>query len=617
MNPNNNKALPPELAEQWFAESPFGAALMNMDCSLMRVNPAFCQLLGYTEHRLKQMNLPALLHPDELLRCMDLSSRLAEQAIPSFQEEVRFIHSSKDTVWCLANAMLLKDANGQPLWILWQLHNITNNKMLEQQLRFSSSSFCSLLESIPYSFIKLSTDWKYTYVNKAAEDLIQIRREQLIGERIWDKFPYAVNTWFYQACHRAMEDKTSVFVHETMPSGRAYEMNCHPTKDGLCLFIQETTAVNNRENAYRELKRLLDSMIEHIPDAFAILDLDFRVIYINPAYKSTFGYEDDELLGKLPPTIPGALLEDTLKWFRQAAQGQSLGSLETVRQHKDGSRIDVCMTVSPVLAEDQSVIALCLILRNMTERKQAEEVLRFTDRLSVAGQLAAGLAYEIRNPLTALKGFTQFMKQNAQYKEQYFSVMLSEMTRIEQTISKLLMLSSPLSSQFKRRRIGPILREVIALMEEEAALNRAKLKPLFPTHLVEVYCDEEQLKHVFASLIRNGMEAMPDGGTITIDCYLSNDMLAVTFADEGNGIPPELMARIGEPFFTTKDKSSGLGLVLCQKMLNDHGGAIQIASEPGAGTKVTVFLPAGHTPAEKGVRPIPRETYTLPEQPVL
>jgi len=245
-----------------------------------------------------------------------------------------------------------------------------------------------------------------------------------------------------------------------------------------------------------------------------------------------------------------------------------------------------------VVGLDNEITGICIIGRDITERKKTEELLRNSEKLSVAGQLAAGVAHEIRNPLTALKGFTQFMKAGARYKTQYLDIMISELDRIEQIINELLILAKPQAVTFQNRPLTPILHHVLSLLESQANMTNIEFHSHIPDELPAVHCEENQLKQVFINILKNAMEAMSSGGRIIISVDQSSpSVLTIMFADNGPGIPADVLNRLGEPFFTTKESGSGLGLMISQKIITEHNGCLKIESEPGEGTVVRITLP--------------------------
>ncbi|MCY8522544.1 PAS domain-containing protein [Bacillus atrophaeus] len=236
--------------------------------------------------------------------------------------------------------------------------------------------------------------------------------------------------------------------------------------------------------------------------------------------------------------------------------------------------------------------AVQVILRDISERKQTEELMLKSEKLSIAGQLAAGIAHEIRNPLTAIKGFLQLMKPTMEGNEHYFDIVFSELSRIELILSELLMLAKPQQHAFKEHlNLKKLISEVTALLETQANLNGIFIKTAFQRDSIFINGDQNQLKQVFINLIKNAVESMPDGGTVEIDTTEDEHSVHVTIKDEGEGIPEKVLKRIGEPFLTTKEKGTGLGLMVTFNIIENHQGTIQVDSKPEKGTAFKISFP--------------------------
>lgn len=236
--------------------------------------------------------------------------------------------------------------------------------------------------------------------------------------------------------------------------------------------------------------------------------------------------------------------------------------------------------------------AVQVILRDISERKQTEELMLKSEKLSIAGRLAAGIAHEIRNPLTAIKGFLQLMKPTMEENEHYFEIVFSELSRIELILSELLMLAKPQQNAVKERvNLKKIISEVTALLETQANLKGIFIKTDYEHDSMYINGDQNQLKQVFINLIKNAVESMPDGGTVHIIMTEDEYSVNVTVKDEGDGIPENVLKRIGEPFLTTKEKGTGLGLMVTFNLIKNHQGAIQVDSKPDRGTAFHITFP--------------------------
>lgn len=243
-----------------------------------------------------------------------------------------------------------------------------------------------------------------------------------------------------------------------------------------------------------------------------------------------------------------------------------------------------------------------VIIRDISERKKNEELLINSEKLYVAGQLAAGIAHEIRNPLTSLKGFLQLITTGRGNKEDFYDIMKSELVRIESIVSELLMLSKPQIYELAYKDARQIMADTVNLLETQAILHNVIIefhagdKPLW------VMGVENQLKQVFINVLKNAIEAMQNGGGV-VKISMSHDKdgaVNIRIQDQGSGISKEQLAKIGQPFYTTKDKGTGLGLMVTYKIVDNHKGLITAESEIGIGTTFIIRLPYYEQPIPSG-----------------
>ncbi|WJV28800.1 ATP-binding protein [Rossellomorea sp. AcN35-11] len=250
--------------------------------------------------------------------------------------------------------------------------------------------------------------------------------------------------------------------------------------------------------------------------------------------------------------------------------------------------------------EDGHLLGTVGTISDITERiHNEEELIEMNEtlaiesqKLSVAGQLAAGIAHEVRNPLTSINGFLQLLRDDADEKtKEYLGIVFSEIKRIELVLSELLILAKPQSVTYKKINIIETLDHVARLLNTNAILYNIEILTDFHERELYIRGDENQLKQVFINLIKNAIEAMPHGGTITVmACMISKNKVQLTFKDEGVGMKKETLDKLGEPFFTTKTKGTGLGLTICLRILRDHGADIGVQSEQGEGTTFHITL---------------------------
>lgn len=222
----------------------------------------------------------------------------------------------------------------------------------------------------------------------------------------------------------------------------------------------------------------------------------------------------------------------------------------------------------------------------------AHEELRQKEKLAVIGQMAATIAHEIRNPLSSLKGFTQLQHERFPDNNVYFPIMIQEINRIDMIVGDLMYIGKPKATQIEKANIKEIIDYTISIMEQQAVAQAVIVETIFAENMPLIECDERHLKQVFINLLKNAIEAMPEGGIIKIIAQsLGGSKIVVTINDQGCGINNEDISKLMVPFYTTKKDGTGLGLVVTHQIIKEHNGELNLESDPGKGTKVSVTLP--------------------------
>lgn len=269
-----------------------------------------------------------------------------------------------------------------------------------------------------------------------------------------------------------------------------------------------------------------------------------------------------------------------------------IGELRTER-----SLINYCIGTASYPAEAQNASELIrlaehrLSIEQRRIRHQEEERRRHLEKLSAVGQLAAGLAHEIRNPLTSIRGFIQISAMESPEVKKWESIMLPEIDRINDLLKQFLHLSESRPARYTMFNVDRLIDDVFQLLHPKAILMGHELKSSPPPSPVIIEADAEQLKQVLINLVQNGLESLQDKGVVCVRWKEMRDRVSIRIQDSGSGIPPEYMSRIFDPFFTTKGDGTGMGLSICHRIISEHGGQIHVTSQPGRGTTFNIHLP--------------------------
>ncbi|MBM7649612.1 PAS domain S-box-containing protein [Bacillus ectoiniformans] len=354
-------------------------------------------------------------------------------------------------------------------------------------------------------------------------------------------------------------------------------------------YIRKTKSdLQMKEEQLKEQKVFLRKVIDMNPSFIYAIDRQGCFTLVNESFADFLGVEADDLVGKKMADYSFKLQPDS-----EAAAHGSLPSIIFEEEFVGcvGKNRWVETVKLPIYSSSYGIDQMLYVSTDITERKQAEEWMRKSEKLTVVGELAAGVAHEIRNPLTSIKGFIHLLKEENDERKSYFDIIESELERINLIVNEFLVLGKPQAMKFEKKNLSLLINDVMTLLSAQANLNGVHMRPNFTEGIPLIYCDENQLKQVFINIIKNAIEAMPAGGCIWIDTYMNGDQLVASIKDEGAGISEDRLEKLGEPFYSTKEKGTGLGLMVSFKILEAHGGTVHIESKVGEGTHVELAFP--------------------------
>ncbi|SFU31051.1 ATP-binding protein [Alicyclobacillus macrosporangiidus] len=350
--------------------------------------------------------------------------------------------------------------------------------------------------------------------------------------------------------------------------------------------------LNDLESALKELSDINRALDEAL--VVAVTDHRGNITFANEKFCEISKYSHEELLGQNHRIVNSGY--HSKEFFRQMWRTIARGQVwrgEIRNRAKDGTYYWMDTTIVPLLNERGKPYKYVSFRIDITERKRAEELLRRSDKIEAAAQLASSIAHEIRNPLAAIKWSLQTLQLEGDENRKQVDLILSEIDRIDGIVGDFLMLAKPGDSAVQMGDIRTLLASTVQLMQIHARKQGVRIVMDFADPLPSVRMAESQMKQVFINLIKNAIEAMPGGGQITVHAEpLEPGRVRVRVVDQGPGIPEDQLARLGEPFFTTKEKGTGLGLMISDKIVKQHGGTLSIQSQVGKGTTVEVVLPA-------------------------
>jgi len=364
------------------------------------------------------------------------------------------------------------------------------------------------------------------------------------------------------------------------------------------LFVEISRDVTEYRNLIKKLQsseKKFRTILDTATDAIISIDSEHKIVVFNNAAQQIFGFSRHEVMGKdLNMLIPPQYGDHSrfVKRFLETRTPKIIGkTLSLTAFRKNGAEFPIDLGLS--YHEMEREITFTAIIRDTSTQKQLEKKLLQSERLAAVGQTVAHVAHEIKNPLMIIGGFSHQIKDSLTDDKavQKVGMILDEVSRLERLVASLGDFTKVYSLVKRPADINSVIQDVLKIMSGIYSSGKHCFKTNLASDLSEINCDPDKLKQVFINVITNGIEAMEDGGTITIRTKKLSNNTEIRISDEGIGIREEDLLHIFEPFFTTRDRGSGLGLAISYKVVEAHKGEIWADSEPGQGTTFVVKLP--------------------------
>lgn len=341
------------------------------------------------------------------------------------------------------------------------------------------------------------------------------------------------------------------------------------------------------------MKTYTENVVESMADGLISVDPDGKIVTLNRQAGEIIGARREALEGRKITEVLGCDLSD----LPRGGEGQAVlrdREIEITRG-REGA-IPLSLSVTPLTDGKGGELGSVLLLKDLREIRDLQEKVRRSERLASLGRLAAGVAHEIRNPLSSIRGFAQYFQKRFQGQEEesgYASVMVKEVDRLNRVITELLSFAGPKSPHREPQSLENIAEGALKILAPEFAARKVAVFREYEPDLPAVSVDRDQMAQVFINLLLNALEAMAGGGSIRVSIYRTGPppCVTVSLADTGSGIPEEDMGKVFEPFFSRKRKGTGLGLAIVHQIIEGHGGDIKVESAPGMGTTFRFRLP--------------------------
>lgn len=576
--------------------------------TIIYVNDKFKEISKYTEDEIIGQNhriLNSGYHSKEFFQKMWGTIRSGKV----WRGEIRNKAKDGSYYWVDTTIVPFLDKVGKPTQYIAIRSDITARKQAEQDLLASIKENEDISFALDQSAIVAITDQKgiITSVNDKFCEISKYERDELLGQdhrilnsgyhgkeffkTLWKTIGEG-KVWRGEICNLA-KDGSRYWVHTTIvpflnEQGKPYQ------------YVSIRTDITQRKRAEENLKQTLK---ENLDIRFALdqstivafTDAKGIITNVNDKFCEISQYTREEIIGQNHRVLnSGFHSKDFFRQLWKTIQEGNVWKGEIRNKAKNGTLYWVDTTIVPFIDENGNPYQYLAIRNDITERKQSEEILHRQDKLAAVGQLAAGVAHEIRNPLTSMKGYTEFLQLDEKdpERQEFLNIILDEIDRVNGIVEDFMVLAKPKAVELEEKNLLPVMKNVLSLLEFEARKKNVGLHFDCDQEIIQIECDENRLKQVFLNFIKNGIEAMPNGGDLHVTIEIQDKNVHISIQDTGIGISAEKLKKLGEPFFTTKKNGNGLGLMVSFKIIESHNGKVFVESEPNKGTTFNILLPA-------------------------
>jgi PAS domain S-box-containing protein len=503
--------------------------------------------------------------------------------------------------------------------VFWDLERVTETlraelrekTALENRIARDRSELQEILDTIPDLLMVLDRERKIRRINRRVEAITGSSREDVRGllcEEVFcgsDEAEYSA--WFCDVFDRVIGSGEPVTLLHSGKNTKGQdvhlEITANPILDGdgrISRVVQtsrEITEVVRLQRETEESARRFRQILNAAHGIITIKDLEGRYQLVNPRAEQVFGIARNLMLGRTATDLfPGETAATIAENDRKALDKG--GHYTSEEQLMVGGRIREMVTERfPLTDYKGEVVGLCSVSRDYSRRRQLQRELIRTERLAAVGKLAAGVAHELNNPLSGIIAFAEDLKEEAPQDDPAkgdYEIIFNEAMRCRRIVRNLLEFSRQKAPERKTIRLNNVVKRVLPIVEKQASFHNIDFDAALADGLPEVDADPHQIQQALLNLVINARDAMEGTGTISISTALENDgrSLILSVTDNGCGIPEENLGEIFEPFFSTKgEQGNGLGLPAVLRVVEQHGGRVEVDSKVGVGTTFRILLP--------------------------
>jgi PAS domain S-box-containing protein len=616
-----------------------GIAITTAEGRFVETNRALCSITGYSESELFDLDVASIIHPDDLGRSLDKIAPLISGESAVSANEIRLVKKDGRDMWAECQVSARPGDPGARANIVWLIRDISDRKYMEDALRESEARAQKLAEET-----LRTREQRFQHLTRNSNDIVCILDEsgrmrylspsfeRILGhnpEDLLGSTPMSfIHADDHAAAHLVMADHLPApgnapalefRIRHADGSWRYFELIAEnllhePTVGGIVVNFRD---ISDRKETEEKLLRLA-AIVESTDDAITSQTLEGKIASWNSGAEKAYGYKAQEAIGQSAAMLlPPDRQSEARRIIERIRRGERIDSFESVRVRKDGQKITVSVTVSPIKDGAGNVVAASVIARDVTEGRHLQEQLRQAQKMEAVGRLAGGIAHDFNNLLTAINGYSELMMmrlEDTNPLKNCVGEIRKAGDRAAALTRQLLAFSRKQLLQPKVFDLNTVIDEMHKMLHRVIGEDIDLVIDLQPS-LSRVKADPGQIEQIILNLVLNARDAMPDGGKLIIETANTSirsdsfsefapqefsDVVMLSVTDNGCGMDQITQTRIFEPFFTTKEqgKGTGLGLATVYGIVKQSGGCIVAESAVGKGTCFKIYFPGIAEPAE-------------------
>jgi PAS domain S-box-containing protein len=488
-------------------------------------------------------------------------------------------------------------------------------------VRRTEYKYQDLIENASDLIFTLDPECKIIFINRRLAEIAGQDSRDWTGKSFFDLIILEDRDRAIRKIGETLRGRASIFelrVKHTNTDTIYLSINVNPIFErgqvvGCVGIARDITEKRQLEEEVVDLKNFSESIIQSIGSGLITIDLKYEVTSFNSSAEEILGYSEDEVVGKSLETVfPRENLERLKLIIDDPNQG--LLNREMRMTAKDGKTVHLGFTVTPRYESHKRRVGTIIAFRDITQIKEMQVEVQRMDRLASMGVMASGIAHEIRNPLAGIKTIAQTLEEEIDVqdpKREYLSRIVRQVNRMDDLLKTIFSYAKPREPKRKYHRFQEIVQEVVALLDNKIRAQSVKFTEIYQPDLPLIYVDFHQIQQIFVNLFLNALDAMPNGGELKLEATPKVTTIhrvdrrgrsfpvqnrsalyaEVILSDTGQGIKPENMSSIFNPFFTTKPQGAGLGLSIVYRIMAEHKGDIQVDSTENVGTAFKLLLP--------------------------